>query len=197
LLAVLPLPAACTIELSPAAVIGDNTVSGTIRLAEPAPSTGVVIILNSSTPAAQPASQVVIQPGQSTVAFTISTSPVAGRTHAVISASARQCAASAGVTVHPAALAAVALSGDICEANATLRGAILLNGPAPSTGAVVSLQSSDIRVTVPAFVTIPPGETSASFALAAGQALSRNAVAVTATYGASVQTALLNVLPGI
>jgi len=73
----------------------------------------------------------------------------------------------------------------------------MLTGPAPSTGAIVSLQSSDLLVTVPAFVTIPPGETTATFALVTGQAVSRNAVAVTATYGASVQSALLNVLPGI
>jgi hypothetical protein len=46
-------------------------------------------------------------------------------------------------------------------------------------------------------VTIRPGEVSATFPLCTGVAMSRNSVAVTATYGGAVQTALLNVLPGI
>jgi len=94
-------------------------------------------------------------------------------------------------------LAGVSLADVACTGNSGLRGAIILNGPAPATGAVVALQSSDLLVTVPAFVTIAPGQTSADFALSTGQAHSRNAVAVTASYGASMQTALLNVLPGI
>jgi hypothetical protein len=197
LLAALPVSAACTIELSPAAVVGDTSVSGTVKLAEPAPATGILITLSSSAPAAQPASEITVLPGHSTVAFTISTSPVAASTHAVISAAARHCSASAGVTVHPASLAAVSLSDVACGGNSGMRGAVVLTGPAPSSGAIVSLQSSDLLVTVPAFVTIAPGQTSADFALSTGQAHSRNAVAVTASYGASMQTALLNVLPGI
>jgi hypothetical protein len=62
---------------------------------------------------------------------------------------------------------------------------------------VVQLQSSDLLVTVPEYVTVPAGESSVSFPLYTGVPQSRNTVAVTATYGASVQSALLNVLPGI
>jgi hypothetical protein len=193
----LPLSATCTIELTPAAVIGDTAVSGTLKLSEPAPSSGLIIRLNSSAPAAHTESQVSIPAGHSTAAFTISTSPVAASTHAVISAASGQCSSSAGVTVYPAMLTEVSLAEVACTSNSGLRGAIMLNGPAPSTGAVVTLQSSDLLVTVPAYVTIPPGQSSAEFALSTGQVLSRNAVAVTATYGASAQTALLNVLPGI
>jgi hypothetical protein len=133
----------------------------------------------------------------STAAFIISTSPVASSTKALITAVAGSCTASAGVTVHPALLAALSLSDTISRANSGLRGAITLTGPAPSSGATVQLQSSDLLVTVPEFVTVPAGQTSVSFPLYTGVPHSRNSVAVTATYGASVQSALLNVLPGI
>jgi hypothetical protein len=197
IIAALPLSAACTIELSPAAVIGDTAVSATLRLSEPAPSSGLIVRLDSSAWAVRTESQLTIPGGHSTVAFTISTSPVAANTHAVISVAAGQCNSSAGVTVYPPILAGVSLADVACSANSGLRGAIMLNGPAPATGAVVTLQSSDLRVIVPAYVTIPPGHSTAEFSLSTGQVLSRNAVAVTATYGASAQTALLNVLPGI
>jgi hypothetical protein len=197
LFAVIPLSAACSIELSPATVVGDTAVTGTIKVLTPAPSAGLVIALSSSNPNARVLPQVTVPPGQSIAAFTISTSPVSTSTRAVITAANADCSAAAGITVHPAVLAGLLLSDTTSVGNADLSGAVTLNGPAPSTGAVVKLQSTDVLVTVPAYVTIPAGQTSASFALATGQSLSRNSVAVTATYGASVQTALLNVLPGI
>jgi hypothetical protein len=189
--------AACSIELSPAAVVGDGTVTGAIKVSTPAPPAGLDIALSSSNPSARVAAHVIIPAGHSSGAFAISTSPVADATRADITAASGPCTAAATVIVHPAVLSALSLSDTISTGNAGLRGAVILNGPAPSTGAIVKLQSSDLLVTVPEFVTIPAGETSASFALATGQSLSRNSVAVTATYGASVQTALLNVLPGI
>jgi hypothetical protein len=197
LFAVIPLSAACSIELSPAAVVGDTAVTGAVKVFAPAPSAGLVIALSSSNPNARVLPQLTIAPGQSSAAFTVSTSPVSSSTRAVITAANADCSAAVGITVHPAVLAGLLLSETNSTGNADLSGAVTLNGPAPSTGAVVKLQSSDLLVTVPAFVTIPAGQNSASFALATGQSLSRNSVAVTATYGASVQTALLNVLPGI
>jgi hypothetical protein len=197
LLAVIPLSAACTIELSPAAVVGDGTVTGALKVFAPAPPAGLVVALSSSNPSAQVSPHVTIPAGQSTAAFAIATSPVSTSTRAVITAANADCSATAGITVHPAVLAGLSLSDTTSTGNAGLSGAVTLNGPAPSSGAIVKLQSSDLLVTVPAFVKIPAGETSASFALATGQSLRRNSVAVTATYGASVQTALLNVLPGI
>jgi hypothetical protein len=197
LLAAVPLSAACTIALSPADVVGDGRVAGAVTLAAPAPAAGLIITLTSSTPSAQVSSQVLVQSGQSTAAFTVSTSPVIDPTQATITAAAGVCAASAAVTVHPAVLAGLSLSDTTSRGNTGLRGDVTLTGPAPSTGAIVKLWTSDLLVTVPAFVSIPAGETSASFTLAPGKSLSRNSVAVSAIYGASVQTALLNVLPGI
>jgi len=171
-------------------------VNGSVKLAQPAPATGLTFTLVSSTPSAQVSAHVTVPPGESKVLFTISTKPVAASTNAVITV-AGPCVATAGVTVYPASLSELSLSETTSRANAGLRGAVTLTGPAPSTGAVVQLQSSDFLVTVPQFVTIPAGEVTASFPLITGVPHSRNSVAVTATYGASVQTALLNVLPGI
>jgi hypothetical protein len=195
-LAAVPLAAACSIELTPAAVIGDTSVNGSVKLSQPAPASGLTFTLVSSTPSAQVSAHITVPPGESKAIFTIATRPVAASTNAVITAGG-PCTAAAGITVFPASLAGLSLSETTSRANAGLRGAVTLTGPAPSTGAVVQLHSSDLMVTVPEFVTIPAGEISASFPLITGMPRSRNSVAVTATYGTSVQTALLNVLPGI
>jgi hypothetical protein len=197
ILTVIPLSAACTVELLPGVVVGNDSVNGAVKLAVPAPATGIVITLSSSTSSAQVPSQVTVRPGESTAGFAVTTSAVSAGTNGVITAAGEACAAAAGITVHPPAISGFTLSDNNSRANACLTGNVTLNGPAPLNGATVELRSSDLLVRVPAFVTIPAGETSAQFALATGQSLSRSSVAVTATYGASVQTALLSVLPGI
>jgi len=75
---------------------------------------------------------------------------------------------------------------------------VLLNGPAPSGGAVVALSSSDpATAAVPASVTIPAGATSASFTATTQPVSTAKNVTLTATWqGTSVQ-ATVNVVPNV
>src|SRR5947208_623787 len=92
------------------------------------------------------------------------------------------------------ALAELSLSVGAARANASLTGTAILSGPAPAGEAIVKLKSTDPAVHVPASVTIPAGQTSASFNLTTSVSLSSNSVAIVATYETSVKTALLTIL---
>jgi hypothetical protein len=63
----------------------------------------------------------------------------------------------------PVCVSAVSLSANTVDGGQDVTGAITLNGPAPSGGVVVRLQSSDSHVTVPATVTVAQGQATATF----------------------------------
>jgi hypothetical protein len=194
-----PVRAACVsgIGLSAAAVTGGSGVSGTVTLTAPAPPGGLSIRLASGHPTARVTEVVTAEAGQVSADFTISTAPVASMLAIPITAVAGSCSVSTPVTVHPPVLSGIALSAVASRGNASLTGMTSLSGPAPAGGVVVRLQSSDPVVAVPVEVTIPAGETWVSFAVRVGASISLNSVAITASYGRSVENALLSVAPGI
>jgi len=196
-------PAACVsaIGLTASSVTGGSAVNGAIMLTAPAPAPGVSITLSSSSPNAQITTRITVKPGDTATAFSISTLPVTSPANAAITAIAAGCSgntrANVSLGIDPPALAAISLSAASARGNSSLTGTVTLTGPSASEGGVITLQASDLLVSMPAFVTIPAGQTSASFTVNAGLSLSRSSVAITASYGGAIQTALLNVLPGI
>src|SRR6267378_2728692 len=78
-------------------------------------------------------------------------------------------------------------------------GTVTLSAPAPSSGAVVSLSSSNPSVaTVPANVTVPAGATSATFPVTTSAVATSTLVTISASYGGGTsQTASLTVIPPI
>jgi hypothetical protein len=73
----------------------------------------------------------------------------------------------------------------------------MLSGPAPAGGATVNLSVNNPLVSVPATVTVPAGQTSATFAVTTNPLLSLVdiLVSVSASYGGSNQTAPLTLKP--
>src|SRR5206468_3784002 len=72
---------------------------------------------------------------------------------------------------------------------------VYLTGPAPSTGAVVTLSSAAPSATVPASVTVPAGATSARFNIATTNVAAPTSVTISASYGGVTKTATLTVNP--
>jgi uncharacterized protein (TIGR03437 family) len=73
---------------------------------------------------------------------------------------------------------------------------VLLNTAAPSSGAVVSLSSSNSAAgSVPASVTVPAGATSATFTITTSAMSATQTATVTATYGGASSQATLTVTP--
>jgi len=190
-------PCVATVSLSASGVTGGSSLKGIVALNAPAPSSGLAIRLSSSHPNAEVSGSIIAEPGQTSANFQISTAPVAVSTAATITAATGSCSADTGVTLQPAVLAGLDLSVNAARGNASLTGTVTLNGPAPAGGAVLKLQSSDPLVNVPASVTILADQSSANFPITTGTALAPGSVALTATYGASVHSALLTLVPGI
>ena len=76
-----------------------------------------------------------------------------------------------------------------------MSGAVTLSGPAPAGGAVISLRSNSVLVSVPASVTVLAGRTSATFSVGTILTPSASAATVTASFGGFVKTAGLTVVP--
>ena len=75
-------------------------------------------------------------------------------------------------------------------------GAVTLSAPAPAGGAVVALSSSAPgAAAVPSSVTVPEGQTGASFVVTTGPVAAATSVTVTASFGDVSKTASLTVTP--
>jgi len=110
----------------------------------------------------------------------------------------------------PLTSAAIPVNGQIIERNTVsavstertevtggsdVTGVVRLNYPARSTGAVVSLSSSDPAVQVPASVTVAGGTTSIAILVKTSTVATMTTATITATLGTSSATATLKVLP--
>ncbi len=73
------------------------------------------------------------------------------------------------------------------------QGSVTLGGPAPASGATVTLSSSDPALAFPVVptVTIPPGATTATFSVSTAAVAAASPVNITATYNSVTQTANL------
>ena len=188
------------VTLSPASVIGGATVTGTVTLGNPAPSTGATISVISNTTSVAPSPGVfTISPGDTTATFTIVTETVTSARTVTLTATDAANSATATLTVNPQTtgqLQSLSISPAQVTGGAKATGTIAYAGPAPANGQVVSLKTSNALVaTVPQIVTIAAGSTTATFPIATSAVASTQAVTITATAGATSETAILTVVP--
>jgi hypothetical protein len=194
------------VQLSrPSVVAGDTTMLfGNVTLTAPAPPGGAVVSLTSSNPAAL-AVQSSVRVAQDTIgspSFSLTLGHVSAQTVVTITATYNGSSGSANMTIVLPALDQIHFANGSTTTSAfggnPAPATVLLNGPAPSGGAVVTLSSSDPATAgVPASVTIPAGATSASFTASTQPVGTAKNVTLTGTWqGASVQ-ATLNVVPNV
>ncbi|NVN92404.1 MAG: putative Ig domain-containing protein [Desulfuromonadales bacterium] len=95
----------------------------------------------------------------------------------------------------PPVLASLSLLPASVVGGSSSQGTVILSGPAPGGGAVVSLTSADqSTVTVPLTVTVPVGSSSVTFPISSNQVSTTTMVSITASYGSTPpQTAILTV----
>src|SRR5262249_52157422 len=141
--------------------------------------------------------------GGFTGGFTIATSAVASTTNVVITATLNGDTRSGTLTVtgggNPpptSSLQNLALSPSSVTGGTSAQAALVLSGPAPPTGAAVSLSSSNPAVaSVPAGATVPGGSSSTVVDIATTSVTSSTPVTITASYGGTTRTAALTVTP--
>jgi hypothetical protein len=184
-------------------VIGGNSGRGTVGLVMPAPAAGGTVSLTTDNPSVihVPAS-VSIDAGNSTNVFTIGTSPVSGfATGGFVFATAGGVTKSIFVNVAPdpnapPLLQSLSISPTSVSGGTSATGTVLLSAPAPSGGTTVTLATSNSSVAqAPGIVTVPAGQTSASFIITTF-AVSANTTATITAFLDTTRSATFTVTRG-
>ena len=185
-----------SVGLSAPSVTGGSASTGTVTMSGSAPTGGSVVSLSSSDPSVSVPAMVTIPEGTTSTTFAVTTSPVASKTAAVITAVFGGLTQTATIVVQPPVLASVALNPSSTTGGSSSTGTVTLNGPAPAGGAVVALSSSNTSVaTVPSSVTVPAGFSNATFTVNTSRLLCPNSAAITGSSSGVNQTANLAVMP--
>jgi hypothetical protein len=168
------MPAGVTMDsvlLDPTLVLSGETSQGTARLTGPAPEGGAVVELESSDPeVAMVPPTVTVPAGQTAASFTINTGTVSVGTGVFIRGTYGGVLRSARLIVdRPAAaggqLSSLTIEPDIVVGGNPAQGTVTLGG-AVDGDTEVTLSSTDTSVaTVPPSVTVPAGQTSATFTI--------------------------------
>ena len=191
-----------SLTISPSSVVGGGNVSptGTVTLTGPAPAAGATVMLSSSakTAATVPTS-VQVAGGATTATFPITTLAVGSDVQVNIQGVLGAVAQQGSLTVRAVSLAALDIRPSTVQgsSNTVVTGTITLDGPAPASGLVIGLTSSQSTVvTVPSTVTIPAGQTSGTFTVGHYPMTAQLTVTITAKQGAVTRTATLTVTTG-
>lgn len=185
-----------SITPNPNPIIGGNSATGTVTISAPAPTGGFPVQLRSNSNVATVPTSVTIPAGQRTATFTISTNPVASPTQVVITGWLGNSSRQATLTVNPPALESLTLDPNTVVGGNPSTGRVALNAPAPAGGLQVQLSSNNPNVaSVPASVTVPAGQRSATFTVNTQAVASQTQVTITATLNGRSRSATLTVNP--
>jgi len=179
--------------LSPFTVTGGSSSTGTVSLTGPAPSGGTVVNLSSTSSDAKVPASITVPAGSASATFTVTTIPYSGNVNAIITARQGANSQKAVLTIDAPVLSGISLNPTTVTGGSSSTGIVFLNGPAPSTGTVVSLSSSSADATVPSSVTVTSGNTSASFTISTITYAANVNATITAHQGATTQKAVLNI----
>jgi hypothetical protein len=188
------LPQVSKLTLSPAAVLGGQSATGTVTLSGSAPTGGLSVTLASANEAVLVPSSITVASGKTTATFTATTVGVIALTRVTVTATLN-VSVGATLTINPATVASVTFSPSSVAGGGSSTGKVTLNGPAAYRGTAVSLTSGNALVSVPASVLVTYNNTSVSFTASTSSPVSTTVVSVTATGGGGTQTGTLTVNP--
>jgi len=185
------------LSVSPSTVTGGASSTGIINLSSAAPSGGAVVSLSSSDPSvASVPPSVTVPAGATSATFTVATAPVAASASVTITATSSGTTETASLTVVPPTLASLSMAPASLTGGSSSVGTVVVSGPAPSGGMVVSLSSSDSSVAaVPSSVTVPAGASSVTFTATTAPVGTAISVSISAANNGVTQSASLAVLP--
>ena len=186
------------ISVLPEHLVGGASATATISLVDAAPVGGATVTLDNgnSSILAIPA-QVTVPAGGFSATFAVSTLTVAVPTTVAIRATYEGVTSTTYLRVTPGVVpSSLELQPSSLTGGQTSTGTVRLNGPAPAGGTVVTLGSSDpaVATTAPS-VTVPAGQTSATFDVVTTAVSMPAAVTVSASANGVGQTRLLTVVP--
>ena len=178
-------------------VPGGTPATGTVTLNGAAPSGGTVVSLSSANTSlvTVPAS-VTVPAGQTSVNFTASTSTVTQTTGVSVSATAAGTTVSGTVfLVVSRAVSSVTLNPSTVTGGVSSTATVTLNSANGGQAFVTLASSNTVLATVPNSVTIPSGQTSATFTVNTAQVTSTSSVSISATFENVTKSATLTLNP--
>jgi hypothetical protein len=92
-------------------------------------------------------------------------------------------------------ISTLTLNPNIISSGGSVTGTVVLTSAAPMGGAIVLLSSNDYAAQVPNSVTVPAGQTSATFTVTTSYPGTHTSATITATYGSSNKNATLTIVP--
>ena len=187
-----------SVSVSPASIAGGMNSTLKVSLNGAAPPAGAVVQLSTSDSSATSVpSTALVPPGSTFLTVLCQTSAVPQARTVTLTATYTGASKSASLTVNPIVLSTLSLSPASIAGGKTGTGnRVTLNGPAPTGGMAVQITSSTPAIgTVPASVTVPEGQTSATFSTATTAVASSSTLNITASAGGVTKTAPLTVIP--
>lgn len=187
--------AATTLALSPAAVTGGATLTATVTIDAPATGSGVIVTIASNNAAAKVPASTIIAAGQNSASFAISTDRVDTQILATISATVNGAAVTSVLTINPVSLAGFSVTPNSITGGQPCAGTLTLSGPAGPNGVVVAVSSNTAAANVPGKVTIPPGQTTATFPVQTKVLSQKVEATLSASLGLVSTTASVSIFP--
>lgn len=187
-----------SVSISPGAVAGGTSLTGTVTLIAGAPAGGTVVSLSSSFPHVKVPATVQIPAGESTATFPVTTSPVASQQVVILTGKDGTSTKSATLKVNTPSLASLAILpiSFVGASSTVVTGTVSLNAEPASGGATITLSSSDSSVaSVPATVLVHSGHSSITFSVKHFKVTSPQTVTIQATYGTVTKSFNLVVKP--
>ncbi len=183
------------ITFNPMTLIGGDVTTGTVTISGIAPAGGAVVSLSSSFPdALNPSATVTIPEGATSVDFTVTTSPVAADTSAVVTATYGGISKTRAVTVRVSEIDYLNLSPGTVTGGAAATGSVYLKFPAGPGGFLVQVRSANqAAAKVPTSALVPAGENHVDFAIITLVQTVTSDVVITASDARAKGTATLTV----
>jgi uncharacterized repeat protein (TIGR03803 family) len=183
-------------SLASTSMTGGTATMGTVTLDGPAGAGGATVALSSNSTVATVQKTLTIPAGSSSGSFTISTLPVSTVSRPTITAQAGPIVEKATLTLLPLLVSGVTVSPNPVGGGTTATGTVMLSGPAPPNGLVVTFGSSNSKIaTGPPSVTVPSGATSATFLIKTYSVLNATTVTIRAVSGTSSESTTVTVEP--
>jgi len=185
-----------SVGCSPGSLVTNQTATCTVTLSAPAPSGGVSVILSSDNPQLPVPAFITVPTGMSVGTFTATAGTFSSTQTANISVTYSGSSQSTYITL----VGQATLSSITCPV-ASLNGggvaicSVSLTSPAPASGTLVNLATSNAALSVPASATVSAGASVATFAATAGSVTASQMIVITATLNGIALTVSLNVLP--
>ena len=196
----LTAPHPTSVTLSSASVIGGSSVTGTVKLAEAAPTGGLVVNLTSSSTLATVPATVTVAAAATSATFTVTTAPSATAGTATITAASGNGSSTASLSITATTVKSLSLSSTSGYGGlgTSVTGTVTLNGAAPSAGLTVAVTSSSTAVTLSAStITIAAGKSSGTFTFTAVAVNTSTAVSIAASAGGTSASATYTINPAV